>query len=196
MTSLILEHKSRDNAPQVPLFDGVGLLLGRVHEICGPSRIVMAAGLAGKMQGPVIWIRSRWTVEQIYPLGLAQFMDPGRVIYVKPDPGDALLWSMEESLRSGAVPTVICELPTPPALTPIRRLNIAAAAGAEITKVPPLALILTTGDGGAQGVESRWHMAPTPANPPQWHLIRSRSRMAPIANWQVDYDNGFRVREN
>jgi protein ImuA len=103
---------------------------------------------------------------------------------------------MEEALRAGVVPLVVAELPEAPALTPVRRLNLAAEAGAERARhgglEAPLGLLLTPGDGGAAGAESRWHMAPLPSapaaaagGPRHWRLERRRARMAPPAGWTM-----------
>ena len=62
----------------------------------------------------------------------------------------------------------------------------AAETGAADTGQPPLGLILTPADGGAQGVESRWHMAP--AHTPDteaWTLTRLRARTDPVKRWRV-----------
>ncbi|KIC09771.1 hypothetical protein RA19_13420, partial [Leisingera sp. ANG-M1] len=53
----------------------------------------------------------------------------------------------------------------------------------------------TPGNGGAQGIESRWHLAPAPYAPaqerstastgPSWTLQRLRARTLPPCTWQV-----------
>jgi protein ImuA len=184
--------------PLLPLpgLPGQGLARGRVHEFCGPAAVTLAAALMGQDQGPVVWIAPAWTNGRIHPPGLAAFADPGRVIFALCRRADEMLWAMEESLRSGTVPLVIADLLDPPGLTPVRRLHLAAEAGAErahnLRQPPPLGVLLTPGDGGAAGIESRWHFAPRPSDPAQaargrrlWQLERRRARTAPPAAWTL-----------
>jgi protein ImuA len=47
-------------------------------------------------------------------------------------------------------------------------------------------LILTPDDGGATGVETRWHMAPAHAlHTDHWRLERRRARTDPPAAWTL-----------
>lgn len=174
---------------------GLGMARGRVHEICGPARVTLAALILGESQGPVIWISPGWLAERIYPAGLAELADPGRIIFARARRPEDLLWSMEEALRSGAAPIVLADLTAPPALTPVRRLHLAAETGAEAARhagrLPPLGVLLTPETGGAQGVESRWHMAAAPSGSTltlrrgAWILRRLRARLAPEAAFHL-----------
>lgn len=174
---------------------GLGLMRGRVHEFCGPARASLAALTLALSQGPVLWIAPAWGEERLYPPGLAGLTHPGRLIFARPRRPEDMLWSMEEALRSGAVPIVLAELADPPGLTPIRRLHLSAETGAEAAHrgggLAPLGLILSPGQGGAQGVDSRWHFAPAPSqttlydNRPAWVLDRLRARLAPPARWHL-----------
>lgn len=175
---------------------------GRLHEICGPSRLMLAAGVMARSGGPVVWIRPGWVADRLNAAGLQPLADPGRLILVRADRDDAALWAAEEALRSGAVPLVVVETATLPGLTPVRRLHLAAGAGAGAAHrdggTAPLGLILAAGQGGAPGVESRWHMAPAPspallwADRESWTLTRLRARLAPPARWRLRRTDGGR----
>lgn len=159
--------------PDILLADGMGFRPGRVHEGCGRSRRVLAAMLAGAVGGPVIWALPAWERDRLYPPGLVALCDPGRIVLARGRSAADLLWVVEESLRSGAVALAVAELAEPPGLTPVRRLHLAAEAGGGRA----IGLLLTPEQGGAPGVESRWHLAPDARG--GWLAERLRARMAP-----------------
>lgn len=154
--------------------------------------------------GPVIWIAPGWAAEALYAPGVARLIDPGRLLLVPCPRREDLLWAAEEALRamatagSGAV--VVVELTTPPGLTPVRRLHLAASgSGAEGDSAgsgapsgkgtgqgAPLGLLLTPGTGGAAGVETRWHLVPDHGpDRSAWSLQRLRARGAGPAAWRL-----------
>lgn len=193
---LSLDRRPADR-PLQPLPGGPGgglaLVRARVHEICGPARRTLAAMVMGQSEGPVIWIFPGWLPERIYPDGLRDFADPARVVFARARRGEDILWAAEEALRSGAAPLVVADVAAIPPLTPVRRLNLAAEAGAEAAgharRMPPLGLLLTPGPGGAAGAETRWRLAQAPSGSTllerreAWRLDRLRARDAPPAAW-------------
>lgn len=150
-----------------------GIIAGRVHEICGPARRMLALLVAGRAGGAAVWIGQHHRPEVLHPRGLAGLLAPERLLRVICRNRTEALWAAEEALRAGIGGCVAVDLEEPPALTPVRRLQLAAEAGGRITT----ALLLTPEEGGAAGVESRWHAAPDPAG--GWRLRRLRARMAP-----------------
>ena len=160
-----------------PVMGALELEMARVHEICGAARRTMALMIAAALEGPVFWVSPAWNIDRLHAEGVSQFINPGRLTFGEPERAPDLLWCCDEVLRSGAVPLLVGDLPGPPALTPIRRLHLAAETGAS-RATAPLGLLLTPGEGGAAGVETRWHMAPTTESG-HWHLSRLRARTAP-----------------
>lgn len=195
MSLPIQHHRDRAADPPQPLAGDLTLQRGRMHELCGPSRLMLAARIMARTRGPVVWIRPGWGTERLNAAGLQPQADPARLVLVEADRDEGLLWAAEEALRSGAASLVVAELPAPPALTPIRRLHLAAEAGAAAARqggrIAPLGLALLPGTGGAQGVESRWHMAPAPSRSlllseeEAWTLTRLRARLLPPAAWTL-----------
>lgn len=193
--SLPIQHSPQRPGAEQALAGDLTLRRGRVHEVCGPSRVALAALVMAKSTGLVVWIRPAWGAERLNAAGLHPLADPARLILAQADRDEGLLWTMEEALRSGAAPLVVAELLSPPALTPIRRLHLAAEAGAEAARregwTQPLGLILLPGQGGAQGIESRWQMRPVPSpsllwsDAACWHLSRLRARLLPPAAWTL-----------
>jgi protein ImuA len=185
---------------QQPLAGDLTLRRGRLHEFCGPSRVMLAAGVMARSEGPVVWIRPGWGPERLNAAGLQPLANPARLLLVRADRDEAALWAAEEALRSGVVPLVVVETAALPGLTPVRRLHLAAGAGMEAAQregtTAPLGLLLTPGQGGAAGVESRWHLAPRPSrsllmsDETAWTLTRLRARLAPPARWRLSRKGG------
>ncbi|MGA0713868.1 MAG: hypothetical protein ACO3OO_01190 [Gemmobacter sp.] len=145
-------------APAIGLGPEAGITIGRVHEICGPARRMLAVLIAGRAGGPAIWIGPQHRPEALHPHGCAALIGPERLLRVICRTRTDALWAAEEALRAGVSGCIAVDLDDPPALTPVRRLQLAAEAG-------------------GTGVESRGHAAPDPAG--GWQLRRLRARMAP-----------------
>ncbi|MEO0914505.1 MAG: hypothetical protein AAFY59_16230, partial [Pseudomonadota bacterium] len=183
----VLTRSAHKGAPTLIPAPGLTLLQGRAHEACGPARISFALMLAQVTAGPVLWIRLSHAEGQLTGDGIRDWIEPGRIIFVTPDRPRDLFWAAEEALRSGAAPLTILELTESPPLTPVRRLHLAA----ESAGTRPTLLLLTPGEGGAQGIETRWYTEPapgwaTPAGQPAWGVTRTRARLAPPATWRIE----------
>lgn len=172
---------------------GVNLALARAHEVAGAAQVVFALLAAARLKGPVVWLQPSWTPERLMGDGLRRFIDPGRLVIGRARTLPELLWAAEEVLRTGLVPLVVAELPTLPGLTAVRRLHLAAEAGAGACAAP-LMLLLTPGRGGAPGIETRWRIAPLPGwardGKSRWRLDRARDRMMPEAAWEMWIEEG------
>ncbi len=177
---LLTRRRHAEPSDDVRFLGGLGLARGRVHELCGPARRTLALLVAGGCEGEVLWIAPAWESDRLHGDGAAALVEPARLIFVTPRRAEDLLWCAEETLRSCAVPLMVVDLPAAPALTPIRRLHLAAEAGAA-DRTPPLGLVLTP-EGAAPGVESRWSFSQIREG---WRLQRQRARTAPPHAWCV-----------
>ena len=83
---------------------------GRMHEATGPGRRAFAAALAGRLEGPVLWVQESRVRDTLCPQGLLAFFDPGRLVLARPTGARTVLQVMEEALRSNAAPLVVAEL--------------------------------------------------------------------------------------
>ena len=186
MTHPLLSRAPHRDRPAVSLFDGISLTCGRVHECAGLARRTFAVLLAAKMSAPVFWITPAWATDRLNPEGVHPFVKPQNFIHLSPRRPEDALWCMEEVLRSGAAALVVADIPGYPALTPVRRLHLAAETGAGEGRCVPLGLLLTPGDGGAQGVESRWMLTPCHnTEKSKWLLNRTRARTDPMKSWAL-----------
>ncbi|MEM9318402.1 MAG: hypothetical protein AAGA70_05295 [Pseudomonadota bacterium] len=187
----LTRQSHRQTRPAMTLLGQFDFAGARVHEACGAARRRLALWLARGLSGPVLWIRPAWSTDRLHMAGVAAEIEPGRIILVEPQRAEDVLWSLEQALRSGAVALAVAECAVAPELTPVRRLHLAAEAGAEAGGCAPLGLLLTPGAGGARGVESRWRLEPDHgAARSGWQLERLRARTAPEGRWPVIWSNG------
>lgn len=195
MTNPLIQRRAHRPKPGLPFLGDLCLTASRAHEFCGSARRTLALMAAQKTEGPVFWIRPAWQAEQLHGDGIAAFIDPARLIFVSPRRAEDILWTLEEILRSGMVALAICECPGLPGLTPVRRLHLAAETATREHKTTPLGLLLTPGEGGAPGVESRWHMRPAHLGKDNlWRLERRRARMEPPKSWALNQSGkGFHL---
>ena len=189
MPTQLLPRHDTATRPAVSLAGDIALPLARLSEACGPARRSLAMWAARETPGPVIWIAPDWAADRLHADGMRDFTDPGRFLFVHPKRAEDVLWSMEEVLRAGAVALAVADLPGPPSLTAVRRMHLAAETGAAEGRHRPIGLILTPGEGGAPGVETRWHMAPCHDGAKRrWRLSRLRARTRPPRDWLIGQD--------
>ena len=126
----MLQTRHAPAADALVLAPEVALARGRAHEVTGPARVAFALLAAARLDGPVLWLQPAWAAERLMGDGVCGILDPGRLVFGRARTLPALLRAAEEALRTGLVPLVVVELPSVPALTPVRRLHLAAEAGA------------------------------------------------------------------
>jgi len=160
------------------------LAKARTYEASGQGRRTFALALAGLLEGAVLWIHDSREEAQLYPPGLATFLDPARLILARPTGALPILQVMEEALRSGAVSLVVAELREAPDLTESRRLQLAAGTGGGrgLCLVP---------EGGlrSNATETRWMCNPLPGlGDAQQHWEIVKNKKGRLGRWRVRWD--------
>lgn len=161
----------------------------RVHEAFGAGKFSFAAALMAQIKGPVIWISEAWQAEGLNPHGLADYIDPERLLMARSKDQAETLALTEESLRSGAVGLCVAELTGPLGLTSGRRLQLAAEEGRS------MGLCLIGYDQGSNAAETRWHCQPV-ADPEgaavqHWELVKNKR--GATGAWRVLWDSDTRA---
>ncbi len=163
----------------------------RMHEVCGAGAFGCAGALAATLAGDIFWCVEKWCSGQLNPLGLADFVDPSRVLIATSKDQMETLAITEEALRSGAVSLVVSELTAALTLTAGRRLQLAAEDG----KTTGLCIIP---EGmGSNAADSRWRCAPVfdAADPMdstrvQWEIIKNKT--GTLDSWDVRWHKSTR----
>ncbi len=188
-----------------------GLEVHGCHEIVAhtygdaPAALGFAAALCARRlvalkpqdRRPVLWVRALGEVSEygrLYGHGLARFgLTHDRLLTVSLRKPQAVLWTIEEALRSHAVSMVVCDANHARFdLTATRRAMLAAQEG----KTPCLMVFASPRDG-ATAARTRWQVSPAPSIPPPydntapgnpaWNLTLDRSRGGRPGTWTVDW---------
>ena len=151
-----------------------GLPLSGLHEVIAAAPgagIGFLAALLGRAAGaaaPVLWCRRE---RGLYGPGLAPLgLGPDRLVVIRANRANDLLWAMEEGLRSGAPSAVVGEIGEVPPVA-LRRLQLAAESGAT-------AAVLLRPDrlrAPSSPAVTRWRVTPAPSHP------RSVAALAPVS---------------
>jgi len=155
------------------------------------------SGLQPEDHRPVLWVRALGEVSEygrLYGHGLARFgLTHDRLLTVSLRKPAAVLWTIEEALRSRAVSMVVCDGDHDRFdLTATRRAMLAAQEGET-----PCLMVFTEPRDGATAARTRWQVAPAPSIPPPydatapgnpaWRLELTRSRGSRPGAWTVDW---------
>ena len=183
---------------------GGGLARGALHEAVGAgadaghgaAAALFVAGILARAGGPVLWVSARFDLfaPALAGVGLA----PGRVIHV--EAGRDVLAAMEEGLRHPGLAGVAGEILGRLALTPSRRLHLAAAAtGALAFAIRRPARADDPALEEPNAAVTRWRIAPLPSAPPlphapevpglgraRWRLELLRVRGGAPSSWIVE----------
>ena len=156
----------------------------RAHEACGPGALFFALSFAAQVSGPVLWVSEGWRADRINPVGLSDFLAPGRLLTAEARDHLELLAVGEEALRSGSVALVVMELNKPIGLTEGRRLQLAAETG------KTRALSIISADAGSNAAETRWQCTPVfdpvDSTLQRWELIKNKS--GTLGVWDISWD--------
>ncbi|WP_183567350.1 ImuA family protein [Methylorubrum rhodinum] len=178
---------------------GGGLALGALHQIHegGPrgryaaSAVLFAGGILARLDGPVLWcLHSR----DLFAPALARVgLHPDRVVYCETWRDAEVLPAMEEGLRHRGLAGVVGEL-TRMALTPSRRLQLAAEGSGVTALVLHRVCAGEAAEPEPSAARTRWRVSPAPSdtdNPrhlgrPRWRLDLQRCRGGAPGSWIVE----------
>jgi protein ImuA len=171
-----------------------GLPRRALHEVAGEAASAFAAALASRLVhkgGALVWCQTAVSERRIgllYGPGLRRFgLDWRRLVLVRAPDEAALLWAMEEALRSPAVACAVAELGRVDLLAS-RRLQLAAESGRST------AVALRPGpiDPAPNAALTRWRAEPLLVSsghePSGWRLTLWRCKGGAPGNFRVVWD--------
>ncbi|WP_139312711.1 ImuA family protein [Acuticoccus yangtzensis] len=190
-----------DRFPSGILRQACGLLTKGLHIYEAPRSLDHISALSFLLtflslfsKGPILWVsQSKVHPETGYfsPEGLIDIgIDPERLWFVEAGRARDVLWSLEQSLSSGAIPCVVGEIADsgPVNMTASRRLSLRAQ------KMGCAVHIMVLGNSvGATCALTRWVVLPVPSTPtkrnwPRWRLELKKNKTGSIGVYNVSYD--------
>ena len=166
------------------LDDKLSIMRGRVHELTGQGRDVLALALCACSSGTLVWIGTRREVDALAPTGLREFVDPSRFILVVGSHRREILWAAEQALRTRGVACVTFQLSEGPDLTESRRLQIAAESSGAT------GLILLSGQAQVSAAQTRWQCEPVCDGQTEWVWRCEKNKRGRLGRWKVRRQGG------
>ena len=168
------------------------LKLGKMNEICSPSKIRIAILIGAQTKGLIVWIRPNWKDFIINTDNISNWFSPSQLLFVNAKTKNDLSSATEEVLLSGVAGITISELSEIPDSLQMLCINLAMTSGIKSNdNKSPLGLILSPNKGGATSIESRWYASTLPcwenstnkhdgSSKQKWYIKRLFSRTGPI----------------
>ena len=72
----LFHYKGKIIKPSINFIGDLNLSLGRIHEIFGSSRIILALIIAQKIDGHIFWINTEWNPNNLNAEGIINFINP------------------------------------------------------------------------------------------------------------------------
>lgn len=180
---------------------GGGLALGALHELAGggdgavhgAAAALFAAGVAARVNGPVLWCLTR---RDLFAPALSQAgLHPDRVIYVEAGEEAAVMAAIEEGLRHGGLAAVVGEVARL-SMVASRRLQLAAeGSGTPCLLIRRWRRASDAADfGQPSAAVTRWRVSALPSSPlpvpgvgrPRWLVELIRAKAGDCADWELE----------
>ncbi len=139
---------------------------GRVHQILGDARHEAASKIAKNCCETVLWITPDWMKET-----RPDFKGATNINCISPHRSEDILACTEMGLQQRSATLVIVDLPGQPAISSMRRLQLAAANHLDVERFPSICIILTPETRRPVGIKSAW-IADENGLRPHEHLMR------------------------
>ena len=120
-----------DRSEYIEFLPNLFLKRGKIHQITGSARFILALIIGNVIQDQITWVRLERSNEILYPEGVSDWITLNNLIMVNTENEEESLWVMEEFLKSGVISLVFCQLNKLPKYVNLRRLNLSTKRSKE-----------------------------------------------------------------